>query len=109
MRLPEHSRPPGTPHNPDLAARARSDFAVRAQTLTNVLSERDYLLGSEFSGADILIGHSCFMVTLTGLIGDYPVLAAYYARLQQRPAHQRAYPDFSDFIRSFDSNGHDVD
>lgn len=105
MRLPEHARPPGTPHNPELAARGRSYFAIRAQTLTTVLSEHDYLLGSEFSGADILVGHSCFMATLTGLIGGYPVLEAYYARLQQRPAHQRAYPDFSDFISSLKSVG----
>ena len=33
------------------------------------------------------------MASFTGLIGDYPVLEAYYARLQQRPAHRRAYPE----------------
>ncbi len=73
------------------AARGRSDFAIRANILSKVLSDRDYILGSSFSGADILLGHSCFMATLTGLIGDYPTLEAYYARLQQRPAYQRTY------------------
>jgi glutathione S-transferase len=33
------------------------------------------------------------MATFTGLIGDYPILEAYYERLQQRPGHQQAYPD----------------
>ncbi len=33
------------------------------------------------------------MATVTGLIGDYPLLKAYYGRLRQRPAHQRAYGD----------------
>jgi glutathione S-transferase len=84
-------RPPGTPHDPKLADRGRSDFAIRADTLSKALRDRDYILGSSFSGADILLGHSCFMATLTGLIGDYPPLQAYYARLQQRPAYQRTY------------------
>ncbi len=84
-------RPPGTQYDPKLAARGRSDFALRADTLSKALSDRDYILGSGFSGADILLGHSCFMATLTGLIGDYPTLEAYSARLQQRPAYQRTY------------------
>ena len=91
MRPLEYMRPPGTQHDAKLAARGRSDFAIRANILSKVLSDRDYLLGSSFSGADILVGHSCFMATHTGLIGDYPILEAYYERLQQRPGHQRAY------------------
>ena len=91
MRLPEHRHPPGSPHDPSLANRARSDFTARADILSIVLGDRDYLLGADFSGADILVGHSCFMATHMGLIGDHPVLEAYYDRLQQRPAHQRAY------------------
>ncbi len=96
MRPPEHMRPPGGQHDAMLAARGRSDFATRADILSEVLSDRDYLLGSSFSGADILVGHSCFMATLTGLIGDYTVLEANYWRLQQRPAHKRTYPEFSE-------------
>ena len=67
------------------------DFAARAEILSEVLRSRDYLLGRNFSGADILVGHSCFMAGVTGLIGDHPVLEAYYARLQQRPGYGRAY------------------
>ena len=91
MRPLEYMRPPGARHDAKLAARGRSDFATRANILSKVLSDRDYLLGSDFSGADILIGHSCFMATHTGLIDDYPILDAYYERLRQRPGHQRAY------------------
>ena len=91
MRPLEAMHPPGAQHNSKLAARGRSDFNARADMLSTVLGDRDYLLGSSFSGADILVGHSCFMATHMGLIGDHPVLEAYYARLQQRPAHQRAY------------------
>ena len=91
MRPLEAMRPPGTPHDAGLAERGRRDFAVRADILSAALCGRDYLVGSAFSGADILVGHSCFMATVTGLIGDFPVLEAYYARLQQRPGHRRAY------------------
>ncbi len=93
MRPLEHMRPPGEQHDAKLAARGRSEFATRANILSRVLRDRDYLLGSSFSGADILVGHSCFMATFTGLIGDYPILEAYYERLQQRPGHRQAYPD----------------
>ncbi len=91
MRPLEHMHPPGTAHDPGLAARGKSDFAARADVVSKVLSQNEYMLGSEFSGADILIGHSCFMATHMGLINEFPVLEAYYERLQQRPAHKRAY------------------
>ena len=91
MRPLEYMRQPGAQHDARLADRARRDFAIRAEILSKALSDCDYLLGSGFSGADIIVGHSCFMATFTGLIGGYPVLEAYYGRLQQRPAHQRVY------------------
>lgn len=97
LRPLEHRHPPGTPDDPALLARGRRDFAARAEVLSKVLAERDYLLGPDFSGVDILIGHSCFMAAFNGLLGDFPVLEAYYGRLQERPAHRRAYPDFSAF------------
>ncbi len=91
MRPLEYMRPPGSQHDANLAARGRDDFALRADILSTVLEDRDHLLGADFTGADILVGHSCFMATHMALIGDYPVLEAYYERLQQRPAHRRAY------------------
>ena len=91
LRRLEDMRPPGRQHDAKLAEWGRQDFAVRAKILSKVLGDQDYMLGSRFTGADILIGHSCFMARFAGLIGDFPILEAYYARLQQRPAHQRTY------------------
>jgi glutathione S-transferase len=91
LRPLDHMKPPGAQHDPVLAARGRDDFAIRAEILSDVLKRQDHMLGADFSGADILIGHSCFMAAHMDLIGGFPVLEAYYARLQQRPAHQRAY------------------
>lgn len=87
----EDPRPPGRQHDAKFAEFGRGEFAIRADILSKALSERDYLLESRFSGADILMGHSCFMATHMGLIGDLPVLETYFERLQQRPAHQRVY------------------
>ncbi len=94
MRPLEHMHPPGTPHDPTQAALGKRQFTDRAEILSSVLGDRDYLVGGQFSGADILIGHSCFMATFTGLITDYPVLQNYYQELQKRPAFQRAYDGY---------------
>ncbi len=96
LRPLEAMRPPGTPHEPRLAEKGRYDFEARAEILSEVLDGRDYLVGDGFTGADILVGHSCFMARRVGLMtGDHPVLEAYYARLQARPAHERAYAGFA--------------
>lgn len=93
LRPLDYMRPPGTPHDAGLAERGRRDFAIRAEIVSKALGDRDYLLSTAFSGADILVGHSCFMARFTGMLGDYPVLEAYYERLSHRPAHRRAYPE----------------
>ncbi len=94
MRPLSAMRPPGTQHDPGLAERGRAEFAERAAVLSKALQGRHYLVGDVFTGADLLIGHSCFMATVTDLIGPFPVLQSYYDRLKERPAFQRAYADF---------------
>ena len=94
MRPLTAMRPPGSQHDASLAERGRAEFAERAEVLSKVLDGQSYLVGDGFTGADLLIGHSCFMATVTDLIGPYPILEAYYGRLQGRPAFQRAYADF---------------
>lgn len=93
MLVFDHAMRPNAPRDEKIANLGRSDFAIRGEVLSKELSQRDYILGDTFSAADILIGHSCFMATFTGLIGHFPVLEAYYQRLQQRPGYQRAYPN----------------
>ncbi len=94
MRPLEHMRPPGAGHDAGLAERGRGDFAIRGEILTKVLANRKYLLGNDFSGADIIVGHSCFMAGVTGLLGDFPELGAYYGRLRKRPSHRRVYAEY---------------
>lgn len=91
MRPLEGMRPPGRQHNATFADYGRQEFAARAEAVSNALAGREHLLESGFSGADIAVGHSCFMAAHMGLLADFPVLNAYFERLQQRPAYQRAY------------------
>ncbi len=92
LRPLEAMRPPGRQHDATFAEYGRQEFAVRADALSQALDGSDYLLGTKFTGADICVGHSCFMAAHVDLpIGDYPAVEAYYERLQERPAYQRAY------------------
>ena len=91
MRPLEAMRPAGTLHDPKLAKRGRGDFFERARCLVDVLETRDFLLGAEFSGADIVVGHSCFMAQHMGLLDQFPVLQSYFSRLSQREAHKKVY------------------
>ena len=55
------------------------------------LAGREYLAG-EFSGADIMTGHACTVAArLKADISDKPNVAAYIARINARPALQRAW------------------
>ena len=54
------------------------------------LADREYLAG-EFSIADTITGHACFMSEWFGVdLSAMPYLAAYLDRLKARPAFQRA-------------------
>ena len=54
------------------------------------LTDRDYLIG-EFSAADIMLGHACFMSNRMGCVtDDMTSLKGYVARITERPAFQKA-------------------
>jgi glutathione S-transferase len=54
------------------------------------LAGKDYLIGN-FSGADIMLGHACFMANRLGCVtDDMSNLKAYVERISARPAFQTA-------------------
>ena len=57
------------------------------------LGKGDYILGADFSAADIMLGHSLVICGLVGLVPspDLPNIAAYEARLKARPAYRKAF------------------
>ena len=69
--------------------RARVTFAV----VERALAGRDYLLGREFSAADVMMGYTLAVARLVGVLdpATQPNLAAYFARLEERPAFRKAF------------------
>ena len=71
---------------PLLKERARA----RLSELAHHLGNADWLDGA-FSAGDLLIVSVLRRVNLSGLLAEFPTLAAYVARAEARPAFQRAF------------------
>lgn len=83
--LPEEQRIP--------AAVARGQRTLRhyCDVLAKELSAKPWLVGQEFTAADIVVGYDFFALDLFGLLPELPpALAAWYQRLRERPAFQKA-------------------
>ena len=60
------------------------------EPVNQALEGRDYLIG-DFSGADIMLGHACFMSNRIGCVsGDMEHLKAYVGRIEARESFQTA-------------------
>lgn len=55
-----------------------------------ILSDSKYLLGDEFTAADIAMGYTIGTAKLLGVLETYPNLNAFFGRVARRPAFQRA-------------------
>lgn len=60
------------------------------EVLNATLSSRKYLLGDEFSAADISVGGTINFMLMFKLMSETPVLEEYTARITSRPAFKRA-------------------
>lgn len=66
-------------------------FLARLRTLEPRLQTREWLCAGRFSAADISVGYALLLAQHLGLHTQFtPAVTAYWARLQQRPAYQRA-------------------
>jgi len=66
------------------------NFDLMIKTLENGLDDQPWILGEQFSAADILIGSSMYFVRLFGIMPDSQRLDDYIDRCLARPAYQRA-------------------
>lgn len=58
--------------------------------VNETLSGKEYVIG-DFSAADVMLGHSCFMANQLGCVGEELAdLRAYIQRIESRPAFQKA-------------------
>ncbi|MBE0413176.1 glutathione S-transferase family protein [Yoonia sp.] len=65
---------------------------VRTLGTVEAAFQADYLLSS-FSAADVGVGQAVYMAAHFVKLEGFPKVAAWYGRLQERPAFQKALPD----------------
>ena len=66
------------------------DFDSVMKTLVGQLKQGPWLLGEQFTAADVLWGSALNWTTQFGLIPEVPEIKAYIARFIERPAYTRA-------------------
>ena len=66
------------------------DFNTMISTLSDGIGNSPWILGDEFTAADVMLGSSVHFLQLFDMIGDAPVLIDYVDRCRQRPAFQKA-------------------
>ncbi len=59
------------------------------EMLNQHLASREYLLGDEFSAADILIGGGVYFMFMAKMFKETPVMKAYAERVIDRPAYRK--------------------
>ena len=81
---------PGAKSIPAVLEEMKDRAALSLDAVNAAVQNRDYLMGAEFSAADIMMGYSIFLADW--LIPDRvpPDLLTYWNRLKERPALQRA-------------------
>jgi len=66
------------------------NFDTMIEVLENGLKDKDWLLGDDFTAADVLVGSSVYFMKKFGILPESPVLEAYVERCLERPAYQKA-------------------
>lgn len=83
--------------NPALHHQAQADLAAEEladmlSVLDARLSSRPYLLGSEFSLADLIVGNGISYAAVVGVsLTDHPNVERWLKGLQERPAYRKAW------------------
>lgn len=68
----------------------RTKFAEVARVLEQALTGKNFILGEQFSAADVMIGSTLVWAQFMGLLTGHPELEGYAKRLSERPAFQSA-------------------
>ena len=85
IQLPEAERVP------QLVEKARPQLEAAVKVVDDALAGREWILGSQFTAADVMIGSTVVWAQMMGLVGDqYANVPAYLARCNARPAAQKA-------------------
>jgi glutathione S-transferase len=66
------------------------NFKQMVEVLERGLQSSEWLLGDQFSAADVMVGSSVYFMQQFGILPENPVLGAYAERCLARPAYQKA-------------------
>ena len=76
---------------PQVAADYARWFLARLKAVDAALDDQPYLCAGRFTAADVAVGYALLLAQHLGLSAQFPpAIAAYWQRLQARPAYQRA-------------------
>ncbi|MCS5636915.1 MAG: glutathione S-transferase family protein [Myxococcota bacterium] len=76
--------------NKEALEQAMRLLARALSPIDEALEGKDYLIG-DFSAADVMLGHSCFMANRFGSVSDdMKHIKAYIGRIEARPAFEKA-------------------
>ena len=66
------------------------DYDSMVKTLENGLKQGPWLMGEQFTAADVMVGSSANFLKMFNILPDSPAIEAYIERCLARPAYQRA-------------------
>ncbi|MEQ8963556.1 MAG: glutathione S-transferase family protein [Coleofasciculus sp. C2-GNP5-27] len=79
------------PVTPAIVTAMREELDIAIALVDDELTYNTYIVGDDFTGADIMLAVSLLSVNSLGLlVENYTHIAAYFARLQSRPALVKA-------------------
>jgi glutathione S-transferase len=85
---------PGDAQIPAVMDEMKNRARLCLDALEAALGDQPYLLGDEFSAADIMMGYTLVIARMFKLLGaDHPKVSGYFDRLAERPGYQRATAD----------------
>lgn len=87
VMLPEEKR------SQSAAEEAKKKLTPILKLLNQELTKKTYILGENFSAADVLIGATMIWAESMKIIQDQPAIEDYITRMRARPAYQRATKD----------------
>ncbi len=67
------------------------DFDLMIETWDNALDGRDWILGDQFTAADVMLGSSAIFLNMFNMLPETKNIGAYGERCLARPANQRAF------------------
>lgn len=75
---------------PNRGSHGWGDFESMLTVLEDALTDRPWIMGNDFSAADIMLGSSVVFMRMFKMLTDNATLFAYADRALERPAYQKA-------------------